>query len=73
MRDYVRLEVKSTVVRHGFVTPVNWVDVQKLLRIVLQELGKNEGAEPYDDELWYETDDDHLYLCYQLEGSRTSW
>lgn len=63
MRDYKRTEETTTTVKHGFELPVNWTDVQKLLRIVLQEYGAD--GEPFDDELWYESDGEVLSLCYK--------
>lgn len=64
MIDYQREEVTVTTVRHTVSTPVNWVEVQKLLRVVLQDMGYGGDTEPADDLIWYEVGDDELAICY---------
>jgi hypothetical protein len=64
--SYYREERTRTVVRHVIETPAMWTDVQKLLRTVLRDMGRDGHPEPGDDEVWYEVDDDSLAICYEL-------
>jgi hypothetical protein len=66
-----RREVKTvTTVRHVVETPVNWIEVQKLLRTVLQDMGYGHDAEPADNLVWYETTDETLAICYRAAESK---
>ena len=70
MNDYRREEQTTTVVRHTMPTPVNWVEVQKLLRVVIQDMGYGTlREEPADDQIWYEVGDDEIAICYKLTES----
>lgn len=64
--DYYRQERTKTVVRHVVQTPVNWVDLQKLMRIAFRDAGYTGDREPPDDVFWWETEDDELALCCEL-------
>jgi cephalosporin-C deacetylase-like acetyl esterase len=67
MNDYYRQERTVTTVRHVMPLPVNWVEMQKLLRVVIQDMGYGgEQGEPADDLIWYEADENELALCYEL-------
>lgn len=67
--DYFREERTRTTVRHVVEMPVQWVDMQKLLRIVITDMGyptPNE-AEPSDDAIWYEIESEgYIAICYEL-------
>lgn len=66
MNDYRREERTTTVVRHSMPTPVNWVELQKLLRLVIKDMGYEHRSEPADDQIWYEVGDDEIFICYEL-------
>ena len=64
--SYFREERTRTVVRHVVEAPVQWVDMQKLLRIVVRDMG-HETTEPFDDAIWYEVEDEgYIAICYEL-------
>jgi hypothetical protein len=66
--DFHREERTRTVVRHVIAAPAHWTDVQKLLRVVIQDMGyplASGSPEPSDDAIWYEIADDSLALCYR--------
>ena len=65
--DFYRQERTRTVVRHVIAAPAMWTDVQKLLRVVLRDMGYcNPTGQPSDDQVWYEVGDDELAICYEL-------
>lgn len=66
MNDYRREERTTTIVRHSMTVPVNWVEMQKLLRIVIKDMGYEHRSEPADDLIWYEVSDDEVVICYEL-------
>lgn len=71
MNNYFRQERTRTVVRHVIELPVNWVEMQKLLRVVISDMGhgpraEGDAGEPADDKIWYEVGDNDIALCYEL-------
>lgn len=69
--SFFREERTRTVVRHVVEAPVQWVDMQKLLRIVVRDMGydpvSSGATEPSDDAIWYEIEDEgYIAICYEL-------
>lgn len=67
MTDFHREERTVVTVRHVVPAPVNWAEMQKLLRVVIRDMGYGgDKGEPADDLIWYEVGDDDIALCYEL-------
>lgn len=62
MRDFDREERTATTVRHSMTMPVNWMDMQRLIRVSVEDMGRERL--PADDELWIEATDEEIAVVY---------
>ena len=65
MIDYKWTEITTTVIHYTVKTPVNWVELDKLLSVVHVAYRDHTGANPSDESIWIESTDESVSICFK--------